>query len=501
MPANIIYVDQNARNLGAGTFFRPFATIAEALATGELLSYDTLLINVRSGVYQEVCDLRTWVGPPTISIVGSDKSEVRVRGSVRYTGWTRTSYPNVWVHEWTLDTQPAVPAYDPDDPTIKEWLYGNDPSNTERATVLTYFNLVTADGEPLEQKIALTDSEGNLELTAGSMYADEGNDLLYVWLVGNANPNERQTWVSEKYYGVAAEGNTSTLTSLSLTGITVEGFASNVDITRLTSLECLNVVSRNAAKKGFNLARTPLTFDNVSSVNNGFDGMAVNFTVGAEMDNVTCAYNNTRGAWVGAASWQVSGFGKFYGCRDVTISNSRSVRNKTTGMWFDRLCSEVTLNNVEISNNSCGGLFWEISGQDTSDFGLRLYNSRITGNATDNTLDGVRFGLCMDCARNVDVQNTVIKDNAPEDWHVKGAVVGRTAVGWEGAEVGVPVTMINGQHSIDRVAFTNDGGPESIAFANYYTDAVKKYYFQNELSITPEPLRVLLTPPEYLKYS
>ena len=162
MPANIIYVDQNARNLGAGTFFRPFATIAEALATGDLLSYDTLLINVRSGVYQEVCDLRTWVGPPTISIVGSDKSEVRVRGSVRYTGWTRTSYPNVWVHEWTLDTQPAVPAYDPDDPTIKEWLYGNDPSNTERATVLTYFNLVTADGEPLEQKIALTDSEGNL---------------------------------------------------------------------------------------------------------------------------------------------------------------------------------------------------------------------------------------------------------------------------------------------------------------------------------------------------
>lgn len=493
MSTPTIYIDKNALLFGAGTAYEPFLTCQEAMDWAEenLADSPDVRFVLRSGLYEtNAFNFTTWAGPPSVSIEGDGQASTYISGFTLFSSWARVEGTNIWYTTWALDTQGEVPAFDIDNGTIREWYYGSDPLNIERATILTYNNHVVVQGSPLEQKLSLED------LTeAGTFLADEDNDLLYVHLLGDASPLEQRVYITTKYYGIRASTG-GTLEDLSLRDLTVMGFRDNISISGVP-LTCLNISTTLAAGKGFMASLCPVTMTGVLSTKNGYDGFQVNFSVGSSFTDCVASYNNNRGAWVGAASWQVAGFGKFYACRDMVLTRCRSLYNKTLGMWFDRWCNEIVLDNCQIMDNECGGLFWEISGDETGgDFGIQLIDTDIIGNATNNTLDGVRYGLCMDQGRQVEVVRCRFLRNTPYDWYVKGSAAGREVTKWEGEELGETTTILNGEHSIQATELGT-----SLGFASYLLGAgIQRSYFQEELTVEPEVLRVRYIPHDYITF-
>jgi hypothetical protein len=138
-------------------------------------------------------------------------------------------------------------------------------------------------------------------------------------------------------------------------------------------------------------------------VKNGQIGFGANGAHGLLITNCLVENNNTKGFDRG---WEAGG-DKLVLCRGAVLVQSRFVRNRGSGIWFDIGNEGCTVRQCLIADNEDAGIFDEIS------FGLHAENNVIIGNGFASTAGawGAQAGIVLSSSPESVVQRNLIVGN------------------------------------------------------------------------------------------
>jgi hypothetical protein len=215
------------------------------------------------------------------------------------------------------------------------------------------------------------------DMAASTFRVDETANKLFLWLPGNANPNNtgkvevavrRGGWVCRLAYISGVE-------NLKLKGVVFQHSASSIMQTALglggdkNVLEEDCVFTRNGGSGLALGACQNVTVKNCKMDHNGAMGAAgLNWpptAINSERNIVFsgCSFNsnNVRGDWANWRGWAVAGV-KFCLTSVIKFEDCVFSNNLTGGLWFDISCEDVAVRGCQMNDNHWGdGLFMEIS--------------------------------------------------------------------------------------------------------------------------------------------
>lgn len=339
--------DAQANDQGPGTAGQPWKTLAAAAR--RVRPGDT--VRIRGGIYREDFCIRVdGTKEAPIRFEAAPGEWVVVTGADLLTGWRRVAlgspvYSLAWPHRFI------------------DWNEHMTHPDDEYHRVIGRCEQVVVNGYLHRQ--VLSDEQ----LAPGTFVADPGRRKLLLWDSSGGDPNQAVVEGAVRQEICRVEGD-----YIQLRGLRFR-YAANMaqnGAVRFTGafgiMEDCVVEGMNASGASFGgedlLVRRCVFRDNGQE---GFDACRAHrlrFT-GCLVEN-----NNTKNF---ERDWEAGG-NKLALCRDVVLEQSRFVRNRGNGIWFDIGNVDCVVRQCLIAENEGAGIFYEIS------YGLRAQDNVVVGN-------------------------------------------------------------------------------------------------------------------------
>jgi len=331
-----------------GTIERPWRSISKAAEASQ--PGDTVVIH--AGVYREqVQPGRSGTASAPISYEAAPGEEVVLTGADPITGWEHVEH-GVWKKEpWThrFETHP----------------------NDTRHQLIGRCEQVIGDGQ------LLTQVDRHDQMPPGSFCADTDDEVLYVRLVGDRDPNQAGVEASVRAVCFGTGWGGQRRDHIRVRGLTIRHAANMAQRGALfaqgdhwTIDDC--VVERTNGT-GISFQGDHVALRRVTSRHNGQQGLGGS---GRHflLEEVTLAHNNGKGF---DKDWEGGGM-KIAVARSGVVRHCRAVANNGIGLWFDIDVRDVVVEHCFCSANAGHGIFVEISR------GFTIRNNLCVGNGTDD---------------------------------------------------------------------------------------------------------------------
>jgi Right handed beta helix region len=337
-----IYVDaQIGSDVNMGSSAMPVrslqAAVNQAIANNQQSIGTKILVG--PGVYRESLNILPSSGQTSapITFQASSTGTAIIAGSDVLSGWNRDSAnPSIYTHSWTYN-------------------FGNCsiPSGwpTNFAPIALRREMVFVNNVPLTQVMSLSD------LTAGTFYVNESNNLIYVWPSSSTNMSTAlvETAVRPSILNISGRSN------VVLRGVVLRHAAT-----------CINQHAANITNS------TNVLVDQVQAVWNNWGGLSVEHSSNITVQNSVAShnggvgfaaradryslfefnesdYNNWRGARAALYDWGMGGT-KLMLMHNATVKYHFSYGNQAQGLWFDTDNKNITIDNVTLSQNVLASL-------------------------------------------------------------------------------------------------------------------------------------------------
>ena len=342
----VAQADPKASDDNSGAEVTPWKTIVRSLKT--LQPGDTLYI--KKGTYREYVLLTSKArdGFPafpsgknyqdTISFVAFPGDEVMIKGSDELTGWKqdkdRSGDGKIWYREDF--PKPFLPTVYCDNKRLQligDW---GGKVATDILKLASFEVWLGKVGEKFE------------DMKPGSCFFDKATSRAYVWLPDGSDPNRHLLEVNHR-----------------------ECFQVQTDFVRLSGLRILQGSASLGGKYGVmedcEVSDAPWCnfglggrFNTVlrCKFNRGGDTGMGGAGVGHRIIDCETMYNNFLGI---SSGWHAGAIKMIANAHNILFSGLHSAYNTGDGIWFDSGNSEITIENCVLHNNTCSGVFYEIS--------------------------------------------------------------------------------------------------------------------------------------------
>ncbi len=478
-----VYVDCNATLPGQGTQELPYHEICDAFRyVGDLPAGTVMHVHVAPGVYRETLAKAGWYSDEADLIIEGDPVDRPIiLGSDQFEDWTH-ALGAVYRDDWTNDFYSGTPPYNENDLNIRHWLYGDDPSNEYRATYLLRREGVWVNGERLRQILHRN------EAGPGKFMVDQDNDRMYIWCADGSWPGSHEIEVSVREYGA----NFYHMNNVTLRNMEFRYARAGIFASSCNSVTVENCYVEENVHEGIAVGlMNGFTVRNTTVIRNGYSGIQPSFVENITLEDVNVWENNWRGADVGAGDWRVGGM-KLYAVSNVYMNNVDARDNLTSGIWFDRFCEGVLMEDCKMVSNYGTGLFWEISPGP-----IELVNCEIHFNGSAINLDPelitTTSGILINSGANLSATNCDFDGNLPYNMEIANS--GRTAMLWRDGALGesdpIDVTGLqiasctfNHYLPLDQSVYC----PDWLDPASFWTSAI---------TVTPQALAEQIVPMQY----
>jgi hypothetical protein len=369
-----------ADDAGDGTRERPWKTItraAEKAGPG-----DTVVI--RDGIYREHVIIKTsGTEQAPIQFVAAPGAHVLLTGADRLSGWQKTEgtlpiYRAPWAHRFITWSRNMA---HPDD------AYHRLIGRCEQVAI---------DGYLLRQVLEAR------QLAPGTFFVDTTNLVLLVWDAGSRDLNKVSVEASVRSEILKVEGAWVQVRGLRFR------FAANMaqhgavvmtgahDTLEDCALERMN--SSGAGFTGEHQVVRRCVFRDNGQLGFGASGAHELMFTACLVEN-----NNTKGFDRG---WEAGG-DKLVLCRNAVLEQSRFLRNRGSGVWFDIGNENCVVRRCLIADNEDAGIFYEIS------YGLQAHDNVIIGNGFASTAGawGAQAGICLSSSPDCRIERNLLLGN------------------------------------------------------------------------------------------
>lgn len=371
---------RSANDDSRGDLEHPLKTISKA---AKLARVGDIVI-VHSGIYRErVLIKSSGTTQDPIRIESADGEHVVVTGADRISNWTKIEGANAvyradWPHRFIT------------------WNSSMTHPNDAYHQMIGRCEQVIVNGYLLRQVLS-----SNL-ISPGSFFADVTNRTLVVWDSANGDLNKQHVEASTRQEILRVEGdyvqvrglNFRCAANMAQHGAVV--LAGRFDTLEDCVLESMN--SSGASFQGEDAVVRRCTFRD-----NGQLGFGASRAHRLLFTECLVENNNTKNFDRG---WEAGG-DKLALCRDAVLEQSRFVRNRGNGIWFDIGNTNCTVRQCLIADNEDAGVFYEIS------FALHAHDNVIVRNgfATTRGAWGAQAGISLSSSPGCVIERNIIAAN------------------------------------------------------------------------------------------
>jgi len=369
-----------ASDSNPGTAEAPWLTIGKAAEVAH--AGDTVLLG--DGVFREAVVIRN-SGSAEAPLVfrAAEGAQVVITGADRMSGWERvTGKAPIYQVHWPLN--------------FIGWNYTMTHPNDEYHRLVGRCEQVMVEGYLLRQVLTTN------ELAPGTFCADTKARVLFAWDFANRDLNKVLTEASRRQELVFVLGE-----HVQIKGIQFR-YAANMAQHGAVELKGAHDVLEDCVMERMNSSGA--TFDGPNQIvrrcifrDNGQIGFGANGAHQLLLTGCLVENNNTKGFDRG---WEAGG-DKLVLSRGAVLENSRFVRNRGNGIWFDIGNEDCTVRNCLVADNEDSGIFYEIS------FGLHAHDNVITGNGFAQTSGawGAQAGIALSSSPNCVIERNLIVGN------------------------------------------------------------------------------------------
>ena len=335
VPSGARYVAPTGSDSAAGTATAPWRTVAKAVSAA--VSGTTIVL--RGGTYHESVSI-----PSTkrLTLQAAAGEAVWFDGSRVVSSWTPDA--GQWrLDGWTasFDHSPTYTAGAPDS-TEPGWSFVN-----ASYPMAAYPEQVFVDG------VAQQQVGSRAAVVPGTFYVDTTADKIFL----GTDPTGKQVRSSDLQLALTINSPGSVLR-----GVGVRRYATSLP--QMGTVRALgagvtleNVHVADNATQGIFVRGADSTLRKVTSERNGLMGILANHADGLRADGVRADRNNTEHFNPAPAA---GGF-KLTRLRGVTVTNSATLDNLGSGLWFDESVYDATVIGNDSVGNTRNGISFEIS--------------------------------------------------------------------------------------------------------------------------------------------
>ena len=372
--------DPKASDDGDGTRDRPWKTITRA--TEKARPSDTVL--VRDGIYREHVTAKTsGTAQAPIRFEAAPGAHVVLTGADRLTGWQQAEgglpiYRVPWTHRFI------------------GWSSHMTHPDDDYHRLIGRCEQVAIDGYLLHQVLEPK------QLAPGTFFVDVSNQVLQVWDSGRRDLNKVLAEASVRQEVFRVEGD-----YVQLRGFHFR-FAANMAQHGAVVLGGSHDTLEDCTIEGMNASGA--TFSSECQVvrqcifrDNGQLGFGANGAHDLLFTQSLVENNNTKGFDRG---WEAGG-DKLVLCRNAVLEQSRFLRNRGNGIWFDIGNEHCVVRQCLIAGNEDSGIFYEIS------LGLQAHDNVIIGNGFAATAGawGAQAGISISSSPECTIERNLIVGN------------------------------------------------------------------------------------------
>jgi Right handed beta helix region len=345
MPIYINPESAQAADTNLGTKAFPLETIAAGLkeAVRQRNKGIATQILIHPGVYRESLslDLKDSLTDAAISLEALPTTEgaaVMIAGSEVWDDWSQSKSTAIYTHPWRFD-----------------WGLAGNPwqeYEIDLAPIVQRGEMVFVNGQLMQQVLSLA------ELTAGSFYISEPENLVYLYPGDRINLEQASIEVATQT-GVFKLANAS---NISIKGIIFKhsagAFSAAASVSNSTNLliEDCQFAWNNWA--GLIISNSQnITVQNSQAENNGLKGITADHITNLNLTDVSSSYNNWRGAWGEFHDWDAGE--KYFYIHGGRFENYRAIANLSAGLWLDTDNQDIVIDHAFLANNAVTGLFLE----------------------------------------------------------------------------------------------------------------------------------------------
>ena len=365
---------------GDGSRDRPWKTItraAEKAGPG-----DTVV--VRDGIYREHVTAKTsGTAQAPIRFEAAPGAHVLLTGADRLTGWQLAEggvpiYHVPWAHRFI------------------GWSKHMTHPDDDYHRLIGRCEQVAIDGYLLRQVLEAT------QLAPGTFFVDSSNQVLQVWDPGSRDLNKVLVEASVRQEVFRVDGDYVQLRGLHFR------FAANMAQHGAVVLAGRHDTMEDCTIEGMNASGA--TFSGEQQVvrrcvfrDNGQLGFGANRAHDLLFTGSLVENNNTKGFDRG---WEAGG-DKLVLCRNAVLEQSRFLRNRGSGIWFDIGNEKCVVRQCLIADNDDSGIFCEIS------LGLHAQGNVIMGNGFAATAGawGAQAGISISSSPECLIERNLILGN------------------------------------------------------------------------------------------
>jgi len=442
-----IYVDPNTGNdSNPGTQAKPLKTVqaAASMAFDNNKSNMGTRVTLSPGTYRENVYYNTPSTSAPVTFQAAQNGTAIITGSDLWTDWT--SAGNIFTHNWAYTWgECALP---------NGW-----PSMWP---ILLRREMIFVNGTPLTQVISAN------QMVEGTFYVDDASHLVSIWPPSGTNMSTAAIEVAVR----PGTFNIQNATNVVLRGITFEhantcpqaGGGVVVNSSNHILIDTDNFLWNNQAGLGFNLVNNVVVQNSVAN-HNGSSGFEASQGKNYNYYNDETSYNNWREAMGAYYGWSYDG-AKILSMHTADFNGFKTYYNQTGGIWFDTDNKNITLENLNSSNNLTMGMFLE------ADEGpITITDSKFCNN-NDNENPKYSFGtLISGNAEYVTVSGSLFYNNAVPGLGgqiiIAGTSAGRTFTDWE---TGQTYTVQSQNWTLNSNTVVGVGSSEHL-FYSYQTGA------------------------------
>jgi parallel beta-helix repeat protein len=311
------------------------------------------------------------------TIKAKNRRRATIIASRRLTGWTR-ALPNGWratVPGLAETTNGGAPG---DELAQPEELYREDV--VQNAAFLEKIGVTLSDGTTVGAALST--------LGPGESFVDYQADAVYV----GSDPTGRALELTS-----LTDAIQSTAPSVRVIGVRVKG--ANAAGIRLIGADALvdDVEVLLNSDRGIRLNGDRSRLEDSYIHHNGVFGVNSSFSTGAVFARLEVAYNDQKGMRSRAGVCNASGGSKFSETVAFTLLDSSFHHNLCNAVWFDINNTGAVVQGVRATDNTGGGIVYEIS-----------YDGTITGNTISRNTE---YGVLVRGSSGVEIASNRISGN------------------------------------------------------------------------------------------
>lgn len=373
-------LNHSANDDSLGDLEHPLKTLSKA---AELVKPGDIVF-AHGGIYRErVLIKSSGTASQPIRFEAANGEFVLLTGADRITAWKRTDgvnpiYATEWPHRFIT------------------WNSSMTHPNDTYHRVIGRCEQVIINGFLLHQVL------GSNSLSAGSFFADVTNKTLLVWDSANRDLNKLHVEASVRQEILRVEGDNVQVRGLNFRyAANMAQHGALVLAGRFNTIEDCVVESMNSSGASFQgedaVARRCTFRDNGQL---GFGAARAHRLLFTE-----CLVENNN-AKDFDRGWEAGG-DKLVLCRDAVLDQSRFLRNRGNGIWFDIGNTNCTVRQCLIADNQDAGIFYEIS------FALHAHDNVIVRNGFATTAGawGAQAGISLSSSPGCVIERNIIAAN------------------------------------------------------------------------------------------